>query len=194
MSSTSLSLVLDPPSFLEENFKQTCTAEEDEHYDFISLLGLAQKLDIPFLSITWQPALDLLGEGASAEVYQSTVYKSVALAFKDSMAKKTGKRKMGFKDIMREMLIVRAPFFHQLSPNIITLLGISWNIDPYENRVWPVLVYRKGLHGTLRNYICDQERMEETLKDTVSICSGVLHGLAALHSAGMPHASLACNI
>jgi hypothetical protein len=184
MASASLSLVLDPSSSLDETPKQTCTTEEAEHCDFISLLGLAQKWDVPFLSITWQPALDPLGEGASAEVYQSTVYKSIALAFKDSTAKKTGKRRIGFKDIMREILIVRAPYIRK-SPNIIDLLGITWNLDPSENQVWPVLVYRKGTYGTLRDYICNPQRMKEALQERLSLCSGVLYGLATLHSAGM---------
>jgi hypothetical protein len=184
MASASLSLVLDPPSSLEDTLKTPCTIEEAEHCDFISLLGLAQKWDVPLLPITWQPALDRLGEGASAEVYQSTVFKSLALAFKDSTIKSTGKRRIGFKDIMREILIVRAPYLRK-SPNIIDLLGISWNIDLSENRVWPILVYRKGLHGTLRDYVCNPQRMKETLAVSLMLCSGVLHGLARLHSAGM---------
>lgn len=192
MASASLSLVLEPASDDGEIFKQPSTFEEAEHYDFISLLGLAQKWDVGFLPITWQPALDRLGEGASAEVFQSTVYSSIALAFKDSSAKVAGKRRVGFRDIMKEVLIVRAPYLRK-SPNIIDLLGISWHIDLFEDRVWPVLVYRKGSHGTLRDYICNPKRMEENLSHRLGLCSGVLQGLAMLHSAGTSTAKLACD-
>jgi hypothetical protein len=50
--------------------------------DFISFLGIAQGLKIDSLPITWQPALDSLGRGATAEIRQALVNLQMSFAFK----------------------------------------------------------------------------------------------------------------
>ncbi len=54
----------------------------DQDYDFVSLLALAQKLRIEFLPITWQPALQGIGLGATAEIRQSLMNLQMSFAFK----------------------------------------------------------------------------------------------------------------
>ena len=55
--------------------------EDNFRYDFITFLETCQNLDIDFLPITWQPALDALGAGGQSEVRQSLVSLAISFAF-----------------------------------------------------------------------------------------------------------------
>src|SRR5271169_1466246 len=51
-------------------------------YDLISFLATVQWREIDCLPITWQPALDSIGRGATAEIRQSLVNIQMSFAFK----------------------------------------------------------------------------------------------------------------
>jgi hypothetical protein len=55
---------------------------EDLQLDFISILGLAQRLEIDFVPIRWPPALDPLGLGGQAEIRQLPINQQWSFAFK----------------------------------------------------------------------------------------------------------------
>ena len=60
----------------------TFDVERESFIDFLSILGIVQKLDIDFLPIIWQPALDAAGNGAIAEIRQSLINVQTSFAFK----------------------------------------------------------------------------------------------------------------
>lgn len=51
-------------------------------YNLIAFLAIAQKLEIDFLPITWQPALSKVGAGGTAEIRQSLIHLQMSFAFK----------------------------------------------------------------------------------------------------------------
>ena len=53
--------------------------QSDIHCDFLSFLGIAQMLRIDFLPITWQPALETVGHGGTAEIRQALVNLQMSL-------------------------------------------------------------------------------------------------------------------
>ena len=54
----------------------------DQSYNFIDILAVAPRMNIDFLPITWQPALDGIGEGGTAEIRQSLIELQMSFAFK----------------------------------------------------------------------------------------------------------------
>ena len=50
--------------------------------DIVTFLGIAQRLNIDFLPITWQPALDRIGQGATAEIREASANLQFSFAFK----------------------------------------------------------------------------------------------------------------
>lgn len=54
----------------------------DSQCDFLRFLGIAQSLQIDFLPITWQPALDIIGQGGTVKIRQSMVILQMSFAFK----------------------------------------------------------------------------------------------------------------
>ncbi len=61
---------------------QSAYAASRKEYDFLDFLGVAQSLKLDFLPFTWQPALDTVGEGGTAEIYQELISTRLTFAFK----------------------------------------------------------------------------------------------------------------
>src|ERR1700721_2658581 len=74
------------PSSRYETLIQSAAPEKrvhsDTHYDLVAFLGLAQRLEIDFLPITWQPKLDVIGKGDTAEIWQTLINVQISFAFK----------------------------------------------------------------------------------------------------------------
>ena len=61
---------------------QSAGSSSNKRYDILDFLGAAQSLNIDFLPITWQPALDIVGEGGTAEIRQALINVQMTFAFK----------------------------------------------------------------------------------------------------------------
>ena len=72
--------------------------------DLIAFLSIAQKCNVQYLHITWQPALGTLGEGGSGTISQSTFMTKKPLAFK--RFHDSGDSEEGFLPMMSEVLIL----------------------------------------------------------------------------------------
>ena len=57
-------------------------SEQYAEYSFTALLGLAQRLHVRFLPITWQVALGRIGKGGQAGINQALVDVQTSFAFK----------------------------------------------------------------------------------------------------------------
>jgi hypothetical protein len=54
----------------------------DGIYDFIAFLGVAQKLRVELLPITWQATREDIGSGATSQINQAFVSEGTSFAFK----------------------------------------------------------------------------------------------------------------
>ena len=88
-------------------------------YNFIAVLGLAQRLRIRFLPITWQAALGRVGKGGQAGIHQALINVQTSFAFKLFQRP----QQHPFREIAQEMMALSHPVMRK-HEHIITLEGI----------------------------------------------------------------------
>jgi hypothetical protein len=133
------------PVFHSEGSLFRCSATtnhtNDSQNDLIAFLSAAQRCNVDFLNITWQPSLSTLGVGSSATISQSTFSADIPLAFK--RFHDDGHSEMDFLPLISEVLILSQPTIRN-HPNIVNLEGICWEIKPRTEKAVPVLVFEKA--------------------------------------------------
>lgn len=151
--------------------------------DLIAFLAAAQWRNIDFLPITWQPALDMAGKGATAEIQQSLVSLAFTFAFKrfltSSDADETSKR---YRAIISELCILGHPAIKQ-HPNIVELQGVCWDAIS-EDQVWPVLVFPKAKYGNMHDFFASDEATRLTSDQCLCLIAGCVHAVVFMHSHG----------
>ena len=158
----------------------------DNQYDFISFLAIAKQLKVDFLPITWQPALDCIGGGATAEIRQSSINLQTSFAFKrftsPLQARTLVDETVIFRAIVAEILVLSHPSIRRHS-NISELLGICWDVIEETGKVWPVLVFEKATYGDLQIFMT-QDRGLGLLhwESRLKLCADVGRAVADMHS------------
>src|ERR1700744_4738260 len=99
----------------------------DPHTDLISFLTAAQKCGVELLTTTWQPALESLGEGSTAEVSQSIVNRELGFAYKRSSHEDLDRLPGSFKHMVLEMVALESPRV-KLHPNVVDMEGVCWEV------------------------------------------------------------------
>jgi hypothetical protein len=71
------------------------------------------------------------------------------------------------------------------SDNLINLEGASWEVED-NGSVWPVLVYEKARHGSMKTLIegGPHQGLPLSFPDKLSLCSHIASGIATLHKNG----------
>ena len=118
-------------------------AASDDAKDFLTFLSLAQSLNVDFLPLTWPPALDAIGEGATAKIRQATISLGKSLAFKCPKAWSDVDDADNYSALIAEISVLRCPPIRS-HPNIARLEGIWWDIEAENSKVRPVLVTEKA--------------------------------------------------
>jgi hypothetical protein len=158
------------------------------HLDFISFLAIAQKFEIDLLSVKWQPALESIGEGATAEIRQSLISLQTSFAFKrirPSTSSQEAKRR-AFQALVTEISILGLPEIRR-HPNIVRIEGICWDVLKEEEEdvvVWPVLVFEKSEYGDLDQFMRAAEGRATNFEDRLQLCSGIASAVAEMHFHG----------
>ena len=174
-----------------------------DRHDLITFLGVAQKLRIQLLPITWQPTLDRIGQGATAEIRESIATMKFSFAFKRPSVRSS----FDFEDFERRLLpclideisILGHPRIRK-HPNIIDLEGICWEIisgkgmrisrelpvdfTTGDQGIVPVLVFRKSKYGDLYNFMMQDGGKELSFSDKIDICIDIAGAIAEMHSQG----------
>ena len=154
---------------------------EEGHHDLIAFLAIAQKNRIDLLPFTWNPALDTVGRGGTAEIRQSQIRLQQSFAFKrfePSMGKSS--EDTTFKALISEISVLGHPSI-KTHPNIIALYGICWDVLP-EGMVWPVLVFEKASMGNLKEFIRSGEGKSIAFADKLKICADISSGIRDMHA------------
>jgi hypothetical protein len=149
--------------------------------DFLSFLGIAQSLKIDFLPITWQPALDTIGHGGTAEIRQTLINIQTSFAFKRLVSTRSGEEAKNFQALIAEISVLGQPSIRE-HPNIITLEGICWDIIPETEQVWPVLVFEKAPLGDLLVFMEQGAGNKLGLEDRLKLCIDIATAVADMHS------------
>ena len=149
---------------------------KDTLYDFLSCIAIAQHLRIDLLPILWLPEVEVVGVGGTAEIRQATVNARVELAFKRLKLDRLGT----FRSIYSEISILGQARIRE-HPNIVTLEGVCWDIDMSGSAVWPVLIFRKTNHGSLRKFVQSEACDNLSFDDVLSLLYDIAKGINCLH-------------
>lgn len=149
--------------------------EEYSSYGFIAVLGLAQRLNIDLLPITWQVPLGHIGQGGQGKIYQALVNVQTSFAFKRFDHAKCDP----FRETVQEMVILSHPIVRD-HPHIVKLLGICWDI-PQDDKVWPVLVFEKTHLGDLYHFARFGRGKDLSLEDKLKICTDIGIAIRDMH-------------
>ena len=153
------------------------------HYDLLSLLSIADQLNIDLFPITWMAALGHLGKGAQGQVQQALIDVSTNFAFKRSR-RSPGQSDMDrYRAIISEMMILRTPGIKD-HPNIVDLVGLGWDVDLVFNEVWPVLIFPAAPLGSLKQFLRSSEGRDLSLTARLQLCENILSAMTVMHSAG----------
>lgn len=167
-------------------------------YNLITFLAIAQKLEIDFLPIIWQPALSKVGAGGTAEIRQSLIHLQMSFAFKivhdaawiDEIdeSQRPKEMKTVFQVLISEIIVLGHPSVRE-HPNIISLFGICWHILP-SGCVWPGLVFEKTALGDLWSFAESEEGKNISIETRLKLCADVATAIRDLHQSSKMNLSL----
>lgn len=185
-----------------------CTAaspqKPPEHYEFVTFLGIAQKLGIDFLPITWQQALGNIGKGGSGEIREAFLDGNTSLAFKRRLFKESFDleefRGHVLPSVIAEIsILLAAPI--RCCPNVVNIVGICWEIYCEDNCAFsrdepvnflsaaavPVLVFERSKHGDLHDFMTNGAGKALSFDERLQLCIEISNAISTMHSIGMCH-------
>lgn len=183
------------------NLQSATVQNRQDRFDLVTFLGVAQRLNIDFLPITWQPALDCIGHGATAEIRQASANLQFSFAFKRPVFDPH----LGFEDFERRLLPCLIAEISTLGlksirkhPNIVKLEGIFWEVmssegelvsreapcTPRTGGIVPVLVFEKAKHGDLRSFMMQEAGRRLSFAQKMGICTDIAKAVAEMHYHG----------
>jgi hypothetical protein len=181
------------PFFIRAGRVVQCSASTDAnnrdfHFDLLSFISIAEKLDVDFVQTTWQPALEMLGKGATSMVQQAQMDAKFGLAFKRSMAwpeedfADTNQQEVArYKALIYELIALAVLSKH---PNVIDLLGITWEIDAETEQVWPVLLTERSIYGTMADFLPSEIGANLDCRGKLKLCADIARACQSLHNLG----------
>lgn len=155
------------------------------HCDFISFLAICQWRGLDILGITWQPALERVGRGATAHIHQSQINPQTSFAFKRVTPSTFGSDEYTlFRTLISEVLVLGHPVIRDHA-NIVTLVGICWDVATSgdgEDAVWPVLVYEKAECGDLTQFMESEVGRSLDFDQRLRLCIDIGTALMVMYS------------
>ncbi len=172
--------------------------------DIVTFLGIAQRLNIDFLPITWQPALDRIGQGATAEIREASANLQFSFAFKRLVFELCFEYE-DFESRLLPCLIAEISILGLKSirkhPNTINLEGICWEVISWEEEhisrealytsrkggIIPVLVFEKAKYGDLHHFMMQEAGRNLSFAQKIVICTDIAKAVAEMHFHGKPY-------
>ena len=167
--------------------------------DLTTFLSVAQQYDINFLPITWQPGLDQIGQGATAEIRENPMSLQTSFAFKRPLFRSSFDidefESRIIPSLIAEISILGSPTIRRHA-NIIHLEGICWEVlssggpdisrkEPIlqsESGVVPVLIFEKTKHGDLHRFMAHGAGGQLSFLERLRLCSKIAKAVAQMHS------------
>ncbi|KAF2468702.1 TPR-like protein [Lindgomyces ingoldianus] len=152
---------------------------KENDLDLISLLAVAQKLQVSFLTITWQTALDNVAIGGTSSIKEGLLSRERSIAFKKLKGDDKEDHERAYRLLINELSVLgnAAVLAHR---NILDLVGISWDISSDEE-VWPAFVFEKSPFGDLKNFASLPVAKNMNLMERVGICVDIGVAIADMH-------------
>lgn len=178
----------DAPALITYTFSgkthQSAGSASNKEYDFLDFLGVAQSLKIDFLPITWQLALDKVGEGGTAEIRQRLINLQMTFAFKHLKRPRFPMQATrNLRALTAEILILGHPDI-RYHPNVANIEGICWDVVLGSEEVWPVLVFEKTRCGDFSRFMASVPGTELDSKSRLDLLFDVALAIRDLHAIG----------
>ncbi|KAJ6439093.1 mutator-like element [Purpureocillium lavendulum] len=157
---------------------------ETAGYGFIALLGLAQRLGVDFLPLTWQAVLGSLeedgkgGRGGQAKIFQSYVNPETSFAFKRF-------ERDSFREVVSELLALAQDGIRK-HPYITNLEGLCWDVMA-DDDVQPVLVFEKSHFGDLYHFMRSGEGKDISMGERMRLCVDIGIAIRDMHANNIIH-------
>jgi len=152
--------------------------------DLITFLGVVQSMEIDILPLTWQPALDLAGEGGTSRVTQSIINIQTNFVFKcvsDKQRQKYSESDI-FQSIINEITVLGHPKLREHN-QVNQLQGVCWDIAAHD-KIWPVLVFEKSQFKDLSHFLRLTVGRNLPFKDRLELCVDVGTAIIDMNSLG----------
>ena len=180
-------------------FESAAPEKADLRFDMVIFLGVAQIFGIDFLPVAWQPALDRIGEGATAEIRENFMDLQTSFAFKRPIFRFTYNldefESRVLPSIIAEICALGIPSIRN-HPNIMHLEGICWEICFQEGQnvtrkkpisdsrggIVPVLIFEKTNHGDLHRFMTHRAEKPLAFTERLEICADIAKAIAEMHS------------
>ena len=150
------------------------------NYSFIAVLGLAQRLGIRILPITWQPTLGRIGKGGQAGINEAVATRQTSFAFK--LFNRPQQHPLG--EVAQEMVVLSHPTVRSHN-HIVVLEGICWDISE-DDQVWPVLVFEKSVFGDLHKFVQLERFSQLSIEEKLNLCGDIGVAVRDMHQNGKP--------
>lgn len=166
------------------NTHQSAGSASDKEYDFLDFLGVAQSLKVDFLPITWQPALDNVGEGGTAVIRQALINLQMSFTFKHLKHPRSAEEKArNWAALIAELSILGHPAIRH-HPNVANIAGICWDVVRGGEEVWPVLVFEKTRYGNFDRFMTSGPGNELDSRHRLDMLFDVALAVRDLHATG----------
>jgi hypothetical protein len=172
------------PRYLSDASFQSLQAT-NASYDLITFLAVIQKLQIEILPITWQAARQPIGVGATGRINEALINLHTSFAFKCvSDRHKERESKEAIIQILINEVTVLGHEHIRNHPNIVELQGICWDVsnDEGDDKVWPVLVFKKTQYADLYNCAMLPVGRELCFTERLKLCTDVGTAIWDMHS------------
>lgn len=155
--------------------KSTRTSSQYANYDFLAVLGLAQRLRIRFLPITWQTGLDGIERGGQAQINQALANVQISFAFKRFHHLNSDL----FKETVQKMVVLNHSMI-QKHEHIVRLEGICWDISQ-DDKIWPILIFQKSHFGDLYSFAKLEKFKSLSMEDKCDLCANIGVAIRDMH-------------
>lgn len=159
------------------------SASQYAELDLVDFLAIVQWRKIDLLPLTWLPGLEsdpgLIG--GTANIQQAPIDLQLSLAYKRIHRENFITRNMDeiFRLLATEVIVLGHPIIRN-HPCIARLEAICWDIQ--NESIFPVLVFRKAVHGDLRRFMHTANGRNITIENRLRLCSDVASAIMTLHS------------
>ena len=165
--------------------------------NLIDFFNVVQKNKVDFISIDWQPGLDLVGLGGTSEIRESLINLQTSWAVK--------RRRFGISydseeletqilpSLIAEISILSHPLFYQ-HRNIVQLEGVGWDahfedydipsraetIDLSKAGIIPTLIFEKTKHGDIHSFLLHSGG-NLGIDEKLNLCIEIAKAIADMH-------------
>lgn len=156
-------------------------SDRNGHSDLLAFLSQAQTLNVDMLSLMWYSSQQV-GKGGFAKVNQSLIHEHFSFAVKrllEDYGRCTGDERV--ESVMTEVAILTHSRIAK-HPHIITLEGVCWEVNHFDEVVTPVLVFDKAQMGDLMHFTNTDKGRSLSLEDRIDLCQQIAKALEVLHT------------